>query len=108
MQYSDNICFVFRKCVEHLYLLNFPQPGSRPLADIKHLPICEATFNALAHFCNVEYAFFNEKEEDVQMGSLDHFENLFYSFKTQSSNLMIMGGMEPIDKHLLRQFTPFG
>jgi hypothetical protein len=82
MQFADHICFVLKKTLEHLYLLNFPGiNGSRPSANKEYLPVTESTFNAFAMFCDVMYAHYNEQMRDVNLGPLSNVSQLQFQFE---------------------------
>ena len=108
MQFSDNICFVLRKVLEHLYLLNFPKyDGSRPMADKNEVPITDSTFNSFVNFCEVKFAYFDEKVKDVSMGDLFNLSRENYQFERPTSGVYLLSRQQSDSSIVLRQFTPY-
>ena len=114
MQFSDHICFVLRKALEQLYLLNFNpipnDPNDRPNPDKSHVPVTDGTFNYFVEACNVRFAYYSEKEKDVQLCSFARpFRQIDYGFDPIPMNSLMIARTQPNQIPLvLKPFTPFG
>jgi len=104
IQFSDNICFILRKVLEHLYLLSYPdQNKNRPIADVDHVPISCSTFNFLVHCCKIKFANYNSREKDVNIGDV---ETDMGPYRFDKNNIII-AGRSSVNIGLLNLFTPF-
>ncbi len=101
IQFSDHISFVLKRCLEHLYLLEFPA-ANRPVPDKDFVPITEPTFNTFINFCNIKFAQFEQK--DVNMGELSASQKVYYPFQRRET-VTIMGSNSFSD--VIRSFTPY-
>ena len=107
IQYSDHVCFMLKKALEHLYLSEFPGVN-KPAANIKHVPVTESTFNAFLSFCHVTFASWSIKEKDVVMTELTNTPNISYKFENQSPAIRVMPHQMLSEAHyLLQEFTPY-
>ncbi len=106
IQFSDHICFILRKTLEHLYLLNFPRTsGSSIQADRLFVPITESSFNTFTTFCKIAFANYSTDIKDVNMGMLSDLPNVYYHFDRLPS-LHVLGGL-PTGVQILQNFTPY-
>lgn len=105
IQFSDHVCFVLRRVLEHLYLVHYPSKnGGKPKPDINKVPITEDTFNIFVKNSKVKFAHY--VHDDVSMGEMFNLAGGSY-FKFAK---MTHGVRFPVDdvKIFLQQITPFG